>query len=424
MSSIASPDQLKFYLYKVVEIKILNGEQVMDIFPHSVTDITITHDFENSIYPIFRLQMVLTADQYYTIMQNKNTVKFKLRIQKFYTEPSGEKPSLMRDWINDTFTLIMDDQVENVAGSNLDTKWSKYSSEAEKLNCGEEYYFYRDEVATAMKNIVNAVLTGENLTNAINYTCTVAGITNMLVSPLENQQTYPQLILPPLTVHKELQHLDSQYGFYKSGAVIYFGLKNSYILNFKGGCTAYATGESQQTNFLFLSPDQNESLESGMIMKNDGHYNIHWKVSDVQVNNQSITNDVVRGSNVTVVDPTTTSITKTSTSAVTKGSANSSIVLNQTENNWMSQTITAQNNADGTVITGSVSNVDLDALTPNKKFTLIFEDSALAMKYRGTYMLMQEEIKLISNGGVDFSVTVGLTLKRVSDKGSETGSSM
>lgn len=424
MSNIAKPSQIKLYLYKVVEFIAMNGGKNMDIPPHSITEINISHDFENAIYPVFRVNMTLTADQYYTIMENKNTIKFKLRIQKYYTAVSSEEKSLARDWINDTFSLIMDDKVEDIQKMGLDTKWSKYSSMPEKQDMSEEFFFYRDEVATAMKNVVNNVVNGGNLTDAIGYICSSAGITNMIISPLENQKTYSELILPPLNIHKALQNLDSQYGFYKAGAVIYFGIKNSYILNFKGGCTAFANNESQQTNFIFLEANQNESLESGMIMKNDGHANIHWKVTDVQINNQSITNDVVQGSNVTVVDASTTKITKSSSTAVTKGNANTQVVKNNTDNSWVSNTLTAQNNANGNVLTGAISNVDLDALTPNKKFTVIFEDSQLASKYKGIYMIMQEEIKLTSRGGVDFTATVGLTVKQVAGKSSEKSSSM
>lgn len=424
MSNIAKPEEIKIYKYRIAELIAMIGGENIVIPSHSVTEMNITHDFENAIYPVFRLAMNITTNQYYSIMQNKNTVKFKLRIQKYYCDPDGQNPSLMRDWLNATFTLILDEEADTIQKNAPDTKWSSYSSEAEKQNCSDEFFFYRDEVATAMKTVVNNVMSGENLTNAINYTCSEAGISNMIISPLENQKTYSQLILPPLTVPKELQHLDSQYGFYKNGAVIYFGLKNSYVLNFKGGCTAYQQGESQQTNFIVLAPNQNESMESGMIMKNDGHSNIHWKITDLQINNESVTNDVVGGNNVTVVDTSTTSITKTQSSAVTKGPANTQVIKNDTENAYLSTTLTAQNNAAGDVITGSISNIDLDAITPNKKFTLIFEDTQLASKYKGIYMPMQEEIHLSTSGGVDFDVVVGLTIKRVAGKGTETTTTM
>ena len=49
----------------------------------------------------------------YKILKNKKDVKFKIRIQKFYTEIGSAKKSLYRDWINDTFDLILDDDDYN-----------------------------------------------------------------------------------------------------------------------------------------------------------------------------------------------------------------------------------------------------------------------------------------------------------------------
>lgn len=411
--AIADPSQLKEYMYQVTEFKIMIGGDIDDVPPHCISGMNITNNYETDLYPVFKVEMVVTAERYYKIMANKQTVKFKLRVQKFYVAPSSEEKSMYRDWINDTFSLIMDDKDENPDMPSVDAKLTSASSEAEKNTHPMELYFYRDEVATAMKTVINEVMASGTMTDAVNVVCSAAKIRNLLMSPLENQTVYSQLILPSLNIHEELQHLDAHYGFYKNGSIIYFGIEDGYILNYKGGCTAYQSGEIQQTNFLVLAKDSPEALESGMIMKNDGQFNIHWKMSDMKINNDSITMDVLGGNNVSLLDASSSSVISATSNAPTQGNANTQVKKNETENQWMAQTMIAQNNANGTVISGSVSNVDLAALTPNKKFTVIFEDSSLANKYRGLYLISSEEIRFVNRGGVDFEVVVGLTIKKV-----------
>ena len=422
--AIAEAKQLKEYMYRVTEFIIMvNGEN--DSVPtHCITKMSITNNFETDLFPVFKIDAVLNMTRYYNIMNNKNTVKFKLRIQKYYVAPSSDEKSLMTDYINGTFSLICDDADHNPNKLPLDQKTITGSSEVEKDNYPIELFFYRDEIATAMKTNVNTVLNGVNLTNAITYVLSIAGLKNILMTPLENQKMYSELILPPLAIHKELQHLDSQYGFYKSGALIYFGIKNSYILNYKGGATAFAAGEIQQTNFLVLKKNTQPAIDSGMFLKNDGQYNIHWRTDDIKINNDSITNDVLKGNNITVIDSSTTGITKGTSTAISKGVGNTAVVKNDTENEWVSDTYTAQSNSNSIVLTGHVSNVDLDALTPNKKFTVIFEDAKLANQYKGIYTIAVEEIEFMNRGGVDFTVIVALKLKRVSSKSSETSDYM
>ena len=425
--AIADAKTLKEYLYRVSEFVIMcNGEQ--DFVPvHCVTGLRIQHDFTSNIYPIFKVTVTLNADRYFRIMKNKLSVKFKLRIQKYYVTPSSQDASLMKDYINDTFSLIPDDDDVN---ANKNTSVSKSSiDDASSVPVKDDYvmelFLYRDEVATAMKTQINDVLTGVSLTDAIGYICGSVGLKNVLLSPLDNQKTYSQLILPPLSVHKELQHLDSQYGFYKSGSMIYFGLKNSYILNFKGGCTAYANGEIQQVNFLVLKKYQNTTIDSGMFLMNNTQYNINWLPDKVKANNKSVTNDVLYGNSVSVVDSSTTEIASSTSKAVTKGkSSNSTILRNDGENTWMANTYTAQTNSESMVLTGSVSNVDLDAFTPNKKMNVIFEDSSSTNKFKGIYLLSKATFEFLNLGGVDFSVSVGFELKRVSEDSGESSSYM
>lgn len=424
--AIADANTLKEYLYRVSEFVIMcNGEE--DFVPvHCVTGLRIQHDFVSNLYPVFTVTITVNSDRYYKIMKNKLNVKFKLRIQKYYTAPSSLDKSFMKDYINGTFSLIPDDDDVDI---NKNTSVSKTSiSDASSVPEKDEYvtelFLYRDEVATAMKTQINDILSGVSLTDAVGYICGSVGLNNVLISPMDNQKVYSQLLLPPLSVHKEIQYLDSQYGFYKAGSIIYFGLNNSYILNYRGGCTAYAQGEIQQTNFLVLKKHQSGSIDSGMFLKNDKQYNVNLLISKIKANNKSVSNDVLYGNSVSIIDASTTGIANSESSAITKGKNNTTILRNDGENSWMAQTYTAQTNSDSMVLNCAASNVDLDAFTPNKKMNVIFEDSSLVNKFKGIYLLTSATFEFQNTGGVDFAVHVGFVLKRVSQNSDDTESYM
>lgn len=415
--------ELKFYRYQVAEFYILVNGETLECPTHELSDISIEEDYESSVYPVFKVEMILPEERYYLVMKNKTTVKFKIRIQKYYVSPGNNDRSMVRDYVNDTFSLIMDDEdFDDEMPDQVNRSTTEDTDSFEmRENAKTELYLYRDEVSSAMKKQTNEVLNGVNLTTAVGLIASNAGLKNILMSPMENQQTYSQLILPPLTVHKAIQYLDSQYGFYKSGAVIFFGLKTNYILNFKGGCTAYENGEYQQTTLLVSSDLGGTSLESGMVMRSGNQYYVYWKASDVKVGNQSITNDVLYGNNVNVVDSSTTGITKAQSTAVTtKGVSNTATIKNETENQWMSNTYVAQTNSNNVVLSGQISNVDLDAFTPNKKYQIVFEDTCLTNKYMGIYFLTRLSVQFVNTGGVNFNVVINITLKQVSSKSSES----
>ena len=74
--------------YKVSELKLLINDTAIDIQPFQVKGISFENNFESDIFPIFKLSLVLNAKIYYNILKNKNAIKFKIRIQKYYSEVS------------------------------------------------------------------------------------------------------------------------------------------------------------------------------------------------------------------------------------------------------------------------------------------------------------------------------------------------
>lgn len=412
--------KLVLYRYKISEFIILtNGDS--DTVPLGcVHSLELTNDYENSVFPIFKVGLILDSPRYFKIMNNKNTVKFKLRIQKFYVKPGGEDKSCVRDWINETFSLIMDDlSINESSGSDeLEKRDKSISSDAHSdFDNALDLYLYRDETTNAMKTQINEVLNGVTLTDAVGYMLGTAKITNALMSPMENNKVYSQLVIPPLTVNKAISYLDVQYGFYKSGSMIFFGLDKTYILNYKGGCTAFSNGEVKETNFLIPENTNVNAVDEGMLNKSSSAFYVVWKKDSINIENESISQDILNGNNAVVIDSSTTEIKTTTSKTITTGGNNTAIIQNDTENQWISETYTAQKSSNSVIITGAVKNIDVSCLTPNKKYNIIFEDSKLVNKYKGNYILANSYIRFVNaGGGAEFEAVASIKLKMIGGK--------
>lgn len=427
MAFINSTDKLQVWKYKVEEFTLLFPSSTYDIPTERVTSLSIDNKYEKYLFPIVKITMGLEPSVYREIIANKNDVKLKIRFQKYYTEQGSEQKSLARDCFNTTFSLLIDDEYldqdysvrlseENALGEKVDDK-----NDLRKIDKAE-FYLYKMDTIQGLRIMVNAVLKNINMIGAIAYLGATAKISNFLVSPLENNTNYNELIIPPQTALSALQYLDSEYGFYKAGSTIFFGIDRSYILNYKGGSTAYQKDEIQET--CILVPEKGGmfgSLELGLEKINEVTKRNYIVVRSEHVfpNSDTVSKNIISGTNATIVNTNQNTIT-TSTSNL-KG--NSSIINTNTMNPWIGETYAAQTAANATVITLSCGDFDMDAITPNKKFSILFEDTINGQNYKGTYILSESILKFTRYGS-DFELNASMTLKRVNADVSVTTQSL
>ena len=415
--ALFDPSELKAWRYCVHTCVVMVNGQTITLDPMNVTGIEIHNDYYGNIFPIFKINFLLDEKDYYTILSNKTSVKIKLRIQKYSKKYQNGKASFKQDYINGTFVTIEDDNdVDRSVDLDLSDKINKASSDTalEKFDTALELYLYREETATGIKKQINNIFQNVTMSSVIGYLFGESGIKNALVSPLENNKTYKTLLLPPMTVNKMLCHLDASYGFYKKGSVIFFGIDRTYILNFKGGCTAYEIGEKQET-CIYVPKLLSTGNAAGGTIDGDGsrHY-INWKYEQVNFKNSSVSKDVLSGSDVLVVNPTTNDKTEATSKTTVMGKSNTAILDDEASNPWLATTFTAQTSSNALIIYGAMADVDISALTPNKKFSIVFEDQKLTSKYKGTYFLSNCMFKFVNDSAEgDFSMIASVELRRI-----------
>lgn len=405
--------KIQKWRYSVKEMHLLiQGQNPYTIPAERVNSMTILNDFEKNVFPIFRIEIVLEPSVYYKIIKSKDNVRFHLSIEKYYHYNDNELSSLRRSCINDTFDLILDDDNEDMlsatkrseASNNFESMYNDDTNELRLVDNKIEFFLYKADVIKGLKNIVNSILVNATRADAIAYVLSVAGVKNVLMSNPETNDTIPNLIIPPMSCLRALRFIDTYYGLYKNGSLMYFGLDYSYIIPYEGKCTAYRKNEPTNINIVIPKDTSSHSTECGMIKNlNDGNTYIVGDYKTIAIRNDSITNDILGANDIEVVNEYSGNITKSTSSAVSKWNNSLRVLRNKTENPWIGSMYTAQTSSIGTVIEVALRDFDINVMTPNKKYNFIFEDSQLTSKYNGEYLLSYINFNLTQNGA-DVSV--------------------
>lgn len=393
-------DRLLKWRYKVKDVYLIipNSDDSYVIPTERLTGLSIEENYEEYFFPLLKVTLVLDSDLYYDILKHKNDCQLYFRIDKYYNE-EAEEPSLCKNCIDDVFDLILDENTEDMLRSlkedeNSSDYTSRVASTSEdglegKNNNGVDFYLFKSSVEGTKKN-VNKVLTKANVADAVAYLASVANLKNVVMAQPDNTTIYDELLIPPLSVLKALSFIDTYYGLYKKGSIIWFGLDYTYIIPYSGYCKAYVNNEKKITNIIIPKSTNTDHVSSlgTLVKKNDKKSNyIVADYSTLNINNESISNDYINANDIQVVDSYDEDSSTSESSAKSKKTNFIKIFENKTENPFIKTMYTAQTKAKSDVITVRLRDYDIAAISPNKRFNVIFEDSNYIKKYSGVYII-------------------------------------
>ena len=92
------------------------------------------------------------------MISEKDSVRIKIRIQKYYTKEGKTKKSLYSDYINTTFSLILDDNDEDTEEELRKLQYPK--GDENQLNAianDVELYLFKAALIKATKRMINNI---------------------------------------------------------------------------------------------------------------------------------------------------------------------------------------------------------------------------------------------------------------------------
>lgn len=385
------PNKSITYYYKIESVTmILPNNNKVTIEPTKVESFALIKDFTNNYLPIFRLSTLLSSYQVYNIIDNKDTVRFHIRISEYkydYERNVLKKQSL----IDDLFCTIIEEETPNLDKKIIEN--AKNSSEAigtETLNDFGSYmelYLFRESDLNTIKNVNNVVISNSNMLTVCTYLLSSAGVKKMLMSPLHNNNYYSQILVPPYTLVGALRFLEQNYGFYNTYSTIFFDYDTGYMISHRMPCNTYRRGEVKTLSLYIGADDSSQTFYSGLIEKSSNDILINITKNAASFTNSSLTKDQIQGTDVVTIDQSTGSINRNTSKSKNVGNKGIQVLVNKYNNPFMVSAEAYRTNESSISLTCNIKMCSVNYFTPNKEYNVILEDSEANKMYKGLYRL-------------------------------------
>lgn len=386
---MAKQSKISMCKYIVQNFVLSVGSEFLKLNNQNILAIEYCNDYEFNIRSILKVSLLLDVRQKIWIMKNKDKILAKFELDKIGMDVETENynTSTQNVW-NEIFSVYFSDDEETSDVNIMEERVS--------MNEGEEFvgnkiqtenyfesqntldiFLFNHSLLNASNTLFNKVITKDTMRQIVGRLLTQTKHKKVLISPIENDEVYEELLVPANPSYKGLIYLDQYYGLYKKGAMIFYDVDYLYILNTRSGITARRPNEKAETVFLVSGLDsavpgngiiQRELESINYINVNDG--NVNPKKFSI-INNEQVGSEA----KMVISDDITIDVLEANQSYIDQ--RNESIIYSRkNDNKYYADIVKArmEENECALYITGD--NFDISAFTPNKMFQIVFEDTS------------------------------------------------
>ena len=378
-----------------------------------IVNLLIEKDYDVDHLPVMIIGLSLNNDM--DTITSESTIH--LRIDKIIGQNENGVMQIYSksSYINDIFSFIVLEDTpsssyfENLIYNKIGRKEGDYLiQDASSL---QTYILVKKECLKTSKSIFNATLTESTMTAATALLLSQADCKNVLMSNLDNNDVYKELIIPPLPLLESITYLKNYYGFHKEDTVVFMDFDTTYIVRKDGLCSAFRNREITNVDICLNASESPYNECKGVIYSGNTTYvNI---ASDAFVRNLggSIT-DQTEGTNVLVFnenDKSSNTVTTSNTQAI--GGNSTSVKITTGHNKFLDSQIECRKFENQYVFTIGCSNADTSIFTPNKQFSIISNSAEIAIDVTGKYRLSRHVTTFVKEGHYFIPIT-NMTLKK------------
>lgn len=414
--------KLSIYNYHIASLDvIIPGQPTVSLDQGMIVSFNKVDDFDNNVFPLFSVKLLLRRTDYYNIIKYNDKVKFRIRLQKSKMDNTevDSKKVMKEDVFNDIFCCYLSDSTpqydEKLQAKANEIVGANNNKTPEDLSNYLELYLFKEQDITGTKNITNICLGGLDLTDMIFVLYSGAGLSsNFLMEILDNKTTFDEIVVPPVPLLGAMKYLETYYGgFYKVPTLLYFDFDTRYLIKRDIACGAWRSGEFKQTVLLIRAAnDPQRNQVSCEKRADEKKYYISINPELVTIDKESIYDDAIEGTNLIVVGSKSGSVNNLSTNVTKRGGGTKKVLYNDLENSRMSSVAKSEIESKGVSIKVTVTNVDISAFTPNKEFIIKFLDTNAGQGISGSYRLSRASYEFNHNGQQGFNVSSTLIFKK------------
>lgn len=401
---------LETYKYNIQAIQLLLPDgSIINLDTIRVSDMELTRDYDNYFFPIFKFTIVLSIDDYYTIIENKTNIKMRVRIQ--YSNSNKYYSKLL---FNEIFSVYIDNNTPDL-NKELRERTNDVVSKSKNGNLTDfgssiELYLFREDHLNYNNTIVNKIIKKGSMLDVITYLLYSSGIRkNVLLENFDNKNIYNEILLPPMKLIQSLAYLESQFGFYNTYSTFFFDINYIYLMSKKSGCNVWKSGDIKTVVFHIFSGATEYNFVNGSYYENN-QYHINITKDSFVIESNSVSRNAIEGTNRIMINNIDGSVDNITQSSIQRGKGNYKVIVNKYDNKFL---VNAEknDNEDSNVLSIQLSDYDILNITPNKEYKVIFDDSSLSKKYGGIYRLTSNT-SIFAKEGTDYTLKSSLELRK------------
>ena len=384
----------KTYLcrYKVPMMIFMLKNIKIEMDPSNIISIEKIDDYEQNIRSIIKVRLRIDMNKKIWLLKNKRDVRCKFELDKFGMDTEVEKNVLGDEIIwNNEFAIYFSDEDEAIDIKSLESREKVNLDKSNEKLSTEDYfesenmldiYLFEPNLLESSNKIFNEIFSNTILQNAVARMLTATKHKKVLMSKIENDTQYNELLIPANPLYKCLIYLDQYYGFYRKGAIIYYDVDTLYIINPNGKNTAKRKKEFPEVNFLINRTDEAHPGNGLTIKQKEKKYYVNLSELDIIPKKFSELKNETQGSKVKVVPIDDIKIKEKEAKQSRSTQSNEMIkYLSSANSKYTDTIITARMEENECIMYISADNLDLSIFTPNKEFKLIFTETLKQQKY-------------------------------------------
>lgn len=390
--------------YQVPTLIFMMENDKIELNPSNIQSIEYMNNYDSNIMPVIKITLRLDLRQRIWILRNKKNIQVKFQLDRIGVSTEDEKiisnPAAL--W-NQVFNLYLSDSDDSIDVGSMESRLhanddsSIDAENAGKTEIFEENYYESQHILDvylldkqlmdASRYSFNAVYSEATVQQMVGHMLTQSGHKKVLMSKMQNDEIYKEVLLPVNPVFRNLLFLDQYYGMYESGAVIYYDNDTLYILD--SGNVSSAKADGEMTNItIIVNGDSSAMPGHGMVLKssNDSYY-VSTRASDVKFENSNDTSMAELGATSQIIVQDTSDIenqldtTTTPVNGEKDGDTGALTTFIKDNHKYISSIIETRKGEKSSSVYLTLSDVDIGIFKPNRVVQFVFTDEKMQTKY-------------------------------------------
>lgn len=283
--SLKNKDNVVFIKYRW-DISFIILSTSKKILPKYLRSVIKECNYTEDLYPYYKIVCEIEDIYHKLIDENKNDIICNIKLTKCIWCSSSVKESniystksdyeeivmnesfipffngLRLDIIKDDEGNVKNDNESSDPSTNNLTDISHHTVEIDLIHLGSE---------ELNKKIYNIVCKDATPSDVLTYLLGPdnVGIKSAIIDPLDNQNTYPYIIIPPRNLRNSIKFLQTMWGMYSDEVIAFIDLGFMYIL--KQGLLNHEIeeGDSESTRIFLKSKEEFSSLANSAFIEDD-----------------------------------------------------------------------------------------------------------------------------------------------------------